>query len=113
MEFFTNAFKNFLFFYVDDVRQFVIVTSIDEFGVPKNDMKHAYKYGCILQICKKISEILDIDLPHVIPVSNYVDEAAPTTAKNAMSLMTMWRICASTKEYIQRKRKETCANFKT
>lgn len=89
------------------------MTSIDEFGVPKNDMKHAYKYGCILQICKKISEILDIDLPHVIPVSNYVDEAAPTTTKNAMSLMTMWRICASTKEYIQRKRKETCANFKT
>lgn len=97
----------------DDVRQFVIVTSIDEIGVPNDDMRSAYKYGCIRKICEKISEILDIDLPHVIPVSNYFAEVAPTTAKNAMSLMNMWRVCNSSKEFILRKRKQNSANFIT
>lgn len=95
------------FFFSDDVRQFVIVTSIDEIGVPNNDMKSAYRYGCIRKLCEKISEIFDIDLQHVIPVSNYFSEVAPTTAKNAMSLMTLWRVCISSKEFIQRKRKQT------
>lgn len=89
----------------DDVRQFVILTSIDEIGVPNNDMEKAYRYGCIRKHCEKISDIFDIDLPHVIPVSNYFMESAPTHAKNAMSLMTLWRVCISSKEFIQRKRK--------
>lgn len=104
---------SYVLFFSDDVRQFVIVTSIDELGVPNDDMRSAYKYGCIRKICEKISEILDIDLPHVIPVSNYFAEVAPTTAKNAMSLMNMWRVCNSSKEFILRKRKQTSANFIT
>lgn len=89
----------------DGVRQFVIVTAIDKIGVPNSDMKNAYKYNIVKKICQKVSVALDVDLFHVIPVSNYVDEAAPTKEKNAMSLYSLWRVFNSGREYIERKLK--------
>lgn len=86
----------------DSVRQFVIVTAIDEIGVPNNDMKNAYKYKCVRKFCEKVSKDFDVDPFHVIPVSNYVTEGTPNDAKNAMSLFSLWRVFNSTKEYIER-----------
>lgn len=96
-------------FIVDGVRQFVVVTSIDQLGVPNDDMKHAYKYPCVRARCKLVSKAFGVDLLHVIPVSNYFEEVTPNDAKNAMSLFNLWRVFNSTKEYIERRwnRKET------
>lgn len=90
----------------DGVRQFVIVTAIDEIGVPNNDMKNAYRYRILQKICKKVSVAFEVDLLHVIPVSNYFEEAAPNDAKNAMFLFNFWRIFSSGKEYIERNLKK-------
>lgn len=68
-------------------------------------MENAYKYNIVKKICQRVSEALDVDLFHVIPVSNYVDEGAPNNAKNAMSLYSLWRVFNSGKEYIERKLK--------
>lgn len=87
---------------LDGVRQFVIVTAIDEIGVPNNDMKNAYKYRIVQKICKKVSVAFEVDLLHVIPVSNYFEEAAPNDAKNAMFLFNFWRVFSSGKEYTER-----------
>lgn len=89
----------------DGVRQFVIVTAIDKIGVPNSDMENAYKYNIVKKICQRVSEALDVDLFHVIPVSNYFDEGAPNDAKNAMSLYSLWRVFNSGREYIERKLK--------
>lgn len=86
----------------DGVRQFVIVTAIDEIGVPNFDMKKAYSYHCVRTHCKEVSHEFNIDLLHVIPVSNYFEEVVPNDAKNAMSLFNFWRIFKSGKEYIER-----------
>uniref|UniRef100_A0A8W8P034 Septin-type G domain-containing protein n=1 Tax=Magallana gigas TaxID=29159 RepID=A0A8W8P034_MAGGI len=87
----------------DGVRQFVVVTSIDEIGVPNSDMINAYKYPCVRKFCEEVSVVFGVDLLHVIPVSNYFDEVAPNDAKNAMSLFNLWRVFNSTKEYIERR----------
>lgn len=92
--------------FLDGVRQFVIVTAIDEIGVPNNDMKNAYRYRIVQKICKKVSVAFEVDLLHVIPVSNYFEEAAPNDAKNAMFLFNFWRIFISGKEYIERNLKK-------
>lgn len=92
-----------MFFLLDGVRQFVVVTSIDEIGVPNDDMKNAYKYPRVHKYCEQVSEAFGVDLLHVIPVSNYFDEVAPSDAKNAMSLYNLWRVFESTKEYIERR----------
>lgn len=92
--------------FLDGVRQFVIVTAIDEIGVPNNDMKNAYRYRIVQKICKKVSVAFEVDLLHVIPVSNYFEEAAPNDAKNAMFLFNFWRIFSSGKEYIERNLKK-------
>lgn len=95
--------STYLFYFLDGVRQFVIVTAIDEIGVPNNDMKNAYKYRIVQKICKKVSVAFDVDLFHVIPVSNYFQEVKSNPAKNAMSLFNLWRVFNSGKEYIERK----------
>lgn len=87
----------------DGVRQFVVVTYIDEIGVPDNDMENAYKYPCVHNYCNKVSVAFGVDLLHVIPVSNYFQRVAPNDAKNAMSLFNLWRVFESTKEYIERR----------
>lgn len=87
----------------DGVRQFVVITSIDELGVPNSDMKNAYKYPSVHKYCDDVSVAFGVDLLHVIPVSNYFDEVAPNDAKNAMSLFNLWRVFISSKEYIERR----------
>lgn len=87
----------------DGVRQFVIVTHIDKIGVPNYDMKNAYKYGCVRRYCEKVSEAFEVDLLHVLPVSNYFFEGRSNNAKNAMSLLTLWRVFDSTKDFIERR----------
>lgn len=99
-------------FLVDDIRQFVIVTAIDEIGVPNKDMEYAYQYPCVRKIRDKVVDALKICPNQVIPVSNYFVEGAANNVKNAMSLMTLWRVCESTKEYIERKsQRETYQDF--
>lgn len=95
----------------DGVRQFVIVTAIDKLGVPNSDMANAYKYNIVKKICKRVADALDVDLFHVIPVSNYFDEVAPNDAKSAMSLYCFWRVFNSGREYIERKSKNQRDNF--
>lgn len=92
-----------MLFLLDGVRQFVVVTSIDEIGVPNSDMKNAYKYPCVHKYCNEVSVAFGVDLSLVIPVSNYHDEVAENYAKNAMSLFNLWRVFESTKDYIERR----------
>lgn len=80
-----------------------MVTAIDEIGVPIADIKNAYRYGCIRRYCKKVSEAFDVDLLHVLPVSNYFSEGCADDAKNAMSLLSLWRVFDSAKDYIERR----------
>lgn len=87
----------------DGVKQFVMVTAIDKIGVPIADIKNAYRYGCIRKYCKKVSEAFDVDLLHVLPVSNYFSEGCADDAKNAMSLLSLWRVFDSAKDYIERR----------
>lgn len=93
----------------DGIRQFVVITAIDQLGVPNDDMKNAYSYRCVREYCQKVSVEFGVDLLHVIPVSNYFEEVASNDAKNAMSLFNLWRVFKSGKEYIERRwnRKET------
>lgn len=86
----------------DGVRQFVIVTAIDKVGVPNDDMENAYRYRRVRRICEKISEVLDVDLLHVLPVSNHFSEGSSNMAKNAMSLLSLWRVFDSAKDFIER-----------
>lgn len=65
-------------------------------------MEKAYRYPCLKQFCKDVSDALDLDEYHVIPVSNYCGEGVPNLAKNAMSLVALWRILSSGKDYIKR-----------
>lgn len=97
------------FFFLDGIRQFVVVTAIDQLGVPNDDMKNAYSYRCVREYCEKVSVEFGVDLLHVLPVSNYFEEVASNDAKNAMSLFNLWRVFKSGKEYIDRRwnRKET------
>nr|XP_034321641.1 uncharacterized protein LOC117688068 [Crassostrea gigas]XP_034321642.1 uncharacterized protein LOC117688068 [Crassostrea gigas] len=93
----------------DGIRQFVVVTAIDELGVPNEDMKNAYKYRCVRKHCEKVSVAFNVDLFHVIPVSNYFVEVTSNDAKNAMSLFNFWRVFHSGKDFIDRhwNKKET------
>lgn len=95
----------------DGIRQFVVVTGIDKIGVPMKDMKNAYKYGFLRKHCEKVSEVFDVDLHHVLPVSNYCGEAKSNDEKNAMSLFNFWRVFHSVKCFIERhcNKKETPA----
>lgn len=86
----------------DGVRQFVIVTAIDQLGVPNEDIQNAYKYGCVRKFCEKVSIFFEISLSKVIPVSNYIGDATQNKAKNAMSLFNLWRVFDSGIRYIQR-----------
>lgn len=106
---FYNLFSLSLYL-LDGVRQFVIVTAIDKIGVPNFDIKKAYSYHCVRSHCEKVSNEFNIDLLHVIPVSNYFEEVAPNDAKNAMSLFNFWRIFKSGKEYIERQWNKQDAN---
>lgn len=87
----------------DDIRQFVIITAIDEIGVPNEDIGSAYQYPCVRKIRDKVADALKI-LPNcVIPVSNYFFESKANEVKNAMSLRALWLICSSGRDYVQRK----------
>lgn len=110
IQFFNLISVSFLFF-SDGIRQFVVVTGIDKIGVPIEDMKHAYKYGFVRKHCEKVSEVFDVDLYHILPVSNYCGEATSNNAKNAMSLFNFWRVFNSGKCFIERhwNKKETPA----
>lgn len=100
--FFLIFFLNKYLFFLDGVRQFVIVTAIDELGVPNWDIQNAYKYGCVRRFCEKVSIVLEISSSKVIPVSNYFNDATQNEAKNAMSLFNLWRVFDSGIRYIQR-----------
>lgn len=89
-------------FFLDGVRQFVIVTAIDQLGVPNEDIQNAYKYGCVRKFCEKVSIFFEISLSKVIPVSNYIGDATQNKAENAMSLFNLWRVFDSGIRYIQR-----------
>lgn len=99
----------FTVIFLDGIRQFVVVTAIDELGVPNEDMKNAYKYRCVRKHCEKVSVAFNVDLFHVIPVSNYFVEVTSNDAKNAMSLFNFWRVFHSGKDFIDRhwNKKET------
>lgn len=111
IHFFQLNYSEFSFLFLDGIRQFVVVTAIDKIGVPKEDMKNAYTYGCVRNHCKKVSEVFNVDLDHVIPVSNYCGEPTSYDAKNAMSLFNLWRVFYSGKCFIERhwNKKETPA----
>lgn len=100
---FKPTYSYTILFLLDGVRQFVVVTSIDEIGVPNSDMINAYTYPCVRKFCEEVSVVFGVDLLHVIPVSNFFDEVAPNDAKKAMSLFNLWRVFNSTKEYIERR----------
>lgn len=85
----------------DDIKQFALVTHIDKIGVPNDDMENAFRYRCLTETCQKVSNVFDFDLHHVIPVSNYHGESFSSNAKNAMSLIALWRVCSSGKDYIK------------
>lgn len=70
-----------VFCLVLDVVQFAIVTAIDEIGVINDDMENAYNYPCIREISDNVAKALMLNPNHVIPVSNYFEETAPTAAK--------------------------------
>lgn len=110
IKFFNLITVSFLVF-SDGIRQFVVVTGIDKIGVPIEDMKHAYKYRFVRKHCEKVSEVFDVDLYHILPVSNYCGEATSNDAKNAMSLFNFWRVFNSGKCFIERhwNKKETPA----
>lgn len=61
-----------------------------------------YRYRRVRRICEKISEVLDVDLLHVLPVSNHFSEGSSNMAKNAMSLLSLWRVFDSAKDFIER-----------
>lgn len=92
-----------VFCLVLDVVQFAIVTAIDEIRVINDDMENAYNYPCIREISDNVAKALMLNPNHVIPVSNYFEETAPTAAKNAMSLYALWRVCKAGKDYIKRR----------
>lgn len=106
-----SFFQLIFFFFLDGIRQFVVVTGIDKIGVPNEDMKNAYKYGCVRKLCERVSKVFDVDLLHVIPVSNYCGEVTSNDAKNAMSLFNFWRVFNSGKCFLDRhwNKKETPA----
>lgn len=79
------------------------MTGIDKIGVPNEDMKNAYQYGCVRNLCEKVSQEFDIHLLHVVPVSSYFEEGAPNTAKNNMSIYTFWRVFTYGIDFIERK----------
>lgn len=88
----------------DEVPQFAIVTHIDKVGIPNEDMECAYQYEGLKDICQRVSKTLDILKSHVIPVSNYTeDEGEASDAKNAMSLMALFRVVSSGQDYIKQK----------
>lgn len=95
-------FHQFLFI-IDDIRQFAIITAIDEIGVPNEDMENAYKYPCVRNIRDKVAETLDIVPGRVFPVSNYFVEYAANEVKNAMSLKALMYVCNSGEDYIKQK----------
>lgn len=87
----------------DGIRQFAIITAIDEIGVPDEDLENASEYENVTKVCEQVSKVLKLEANHIIPVSNYFGEAVPNQAKNEMSLNALWRICISGRDYIQRK----------
>lgn len=99
-----NFSLNSFFFLEDEVPQFAIVTHIDKVGIPNEDMECAYQYEGLEDICQRVSRTLDILKSHVIPVSNYTeDEGEASDAKNAMSLMALFRVLSSGQDYIKQK----------
>lgn len=85
----------------EKVRQFALVTHIDEIGVPNDNMENASKLQCTTSICQKIGNIFDLDEYHVIPMSSYFSEKSPNTAKNIMALSALWRVCQAGRSYIK------------
>lgn len=82
----------------DEVQQFVIITAIDEIGVPNEEMAYAYQYRCVQDIRDKVVDALKIMPRQVIPVSNYFVETFSCEAKNAMSLWALWQVCKPAKD---------------
>lgn len=68
------------------------MTAIDRIGVPSTDLEHVFKYKCVKDICKDVSDILKIEICNVHPVSNYVEEELPNIAKSTLSLMALWDV---------------------
>lgn len=85
----------------EKVRQFVLVTHIDEIGVPNDNMKNASELPCTTSICQKVGTIFDLDEYHIIPMSSYFSETCPNIAKNIMALSALWRVCQSGRSYIR------------
>lgn len=96
-----NCFLIYLFCLVEKVRQFALVTHIDEIGVPNDNMKNASELPCTTSICQKVGTIFDLDEYHVIPMSSYFSEKGPNIAKNIMALSALWRVCQSGRSYIR------------
>lgn len=68
-------------------------------------MEYAYQYPCVRNIRDRVVNALKILPSQVIPVSNYYVEGVANNVKNAMSLNTLWRVCSSGKDYIERRSK--------
>lgn len=65
-------------------------------------MVNALQYSCVNDISQKVSEVFQLPLSHVIPVSNYFASQKPTVEKNGMALMAFWQIFKSGRNYIKR-----------
>lgn len=87
----------------DEVQQFVIITAIDEIGVPNEEMAYAYQFPCVQNIRDKVVDALKILPSQVIPVSNYFVETFACEAKKAMSLLALWQVCKPAEEYLKLK----------
>lgn len=55
-------------------------------------MEYVFKYKCVKEICREVSEVLEMDIQSVHPVANYDQESKPSFAKNSMALMALWDI---------------------
>lgn len=67
------------------------------------DIENVFRYKVVKDICKEISEFLQLEIHSVHPVANYDEEIIPSAAKNVLSLMALWDIIECGKRHIQQK----------
>ena len=67
------------------------------------DMESVFKYGCVKENCRDISEFLEMEMQFIHPVVNYNGEKEPNVVKNALSLMALWDIFEHGERFIQKK----------
>lgn len=75
--------------------------------MPVRDLENVFKYKCVKDICKEVSDCFGIDIYHVHPVANYVEELWPNDAKSTLSLMALWDVVKTGKLEIEQRYAES------